>query len=246
MRPNRIPQKSMAWGERRTVDTATYVIAVGVAVAIANFLISVQGIEPLWRVLAISALVAVGVANFLVVLNFPGRFRDWRRKRRQVRALNGPSHLKPDLARLTEATAMLVYENRVGTLLYVARSIEGKAGKPDHIGPRVAAFGEHYQVIRDLGQWQKYWDSTPFVYFIRDAVAQFREIDSILDACYDLAQTVVIPPEIIKQWEVFKEQYNQLRLQWQGYFGRIAGAIGLTVNMLGSPARSLPQPARYA
>ncbi len=241
--------------ERRAVDNGSYVIVVGIVVGIANLLIAVPGIEPLWRGTAIGLLAVIGIVHVMILSNAHLRLRGWSRESRQKRVLNGRSRLIPDLEQLTKATKELLYDNRVGALYALALAIEMRASKVGQLGPMVAESGQHYKVFMEMAEHQKGWEVSHFITIVRNANEHFRHLDPILEACYQMAQTAGMggamkpantDPSIIKQWEDFKERFNLLRSQWQAYFDRIPAATGLHVALVGSAARSLPQAGRMS
>lgn len=232
------------YGVRSDPKAATYTITVGVAVAIVLLLLNIPALDLIWRVLAIAVLAFLEGLNLAVWANIPKRYSAWRTQRKYLRTLNRTSRLIPELKVLVENMEDVVFGSTVDSLHGLAQRIEQTAEATQQgLGAKVRELASHYQLIRDLAKVQTHWERMAFIDFVRHIGRFFQFIDPFLHDCRELAETAEIDDDVIRDWELFKERYNGLRVDWNTYFGRIPPAIGLSAQLLGEPARSLPRPA---
>ncbi len=231
--------------KREESSPATYTITVGVAIAVAVLLLTLPGLELIWRVASVLALVVLQALNLAVLAGIPRRVSGWRTRRRQLRTLNRTSGLVADLARLAGETHRVIYDEKVNNLPALVGEIGGK-GRPEwtnQFSREVRKLDSHYKVLRFIAEEQTRWERNPFLEFVRGIAEHFRFLDPVLDAFYEVAKEAPMSDNTLKNWESFKENYNQLRADWKAYFKRVPAAIGQHVELRGEPARSLPQPA---
>ncbi len=181
-------------------------------------------------------IVALDVITILALLGLFPRIRSWLRDRRDQSRLNRNPMLVAEMVRLVQRTKDALYENRVGSLLNLARVFT----EPDESLPNeVQRYRRAFEGLVGMSQVRGRWDRIRFSLIVRNVVEHFGIVQSVLDRLYNIVAHAKVSEESVAMWETFRERYNQLRNDWQHLSDEMLSVVGLSAEVPGEPARSL-------
>jgi len=213
------------------VEVAAVAILAIIAVLVFN-----PSLGPSVTAVVVVALVALEVTTILALLGLFTRIRSWLHDRRSERQLNRHPTLVPEMVRLVQRTRDTLYENRVGSLLNMARVLTETDGD---LPNEVLRYERAFRGLLSMSQARGRWDRIRFATLMRSVVDHFGIVQSVLDRLYTIVAHAEVSEESVATWETFKERYNQLRNDWQRLSDEMLAVIGLSAEVPGEPARSL-------
>jgi len=186
--------------------------------------------------LVVIVIIALEVILILALLGLFPRIRSWWQERRSQRRLNRSPMLVEEMRRLVRRTKDTLYENRVGSLLNLARTFtESDESLPNEL----LRYGRAFEGLVSLSNITSRWDRIRFTVLVRSVADHFGILQSVLDRAYPIVARAQVSEVSVATWETFREHYNQLRSDWQRLSGEMLKVIGLDAEVPGEPARSL-------
>jgi len=220
-----------ATATRIGIEVAAVAILAIIAVVIFN-----PSLGPSVTALVFVVLVALDVITILALLGLFPKIRSRLRDRRDQSRLNRNPMLVAEMVRLVQRTKDALYENRVGSLLSLARVFT----QPDEsLANEVQRYRRAFEGLVGISQVRGRWDRIRFALIVRNVVEHFGIIQSVLDRLYDTVAHAKVSEESVAMWETFRERYNQLRNDWQRLSDEMLSVVGLSAEVPGEPARSL-------
>src|SRR2546422_5717111 len=114
------------------VEVAAVAILAIIAVVVFN-----PSLGPSVTALVVVVLVALDAVTILALLGLFPRIRSWLHDRSSQRRLNRHPTLVPEMIRLVQRTQYALYENAIGSLLNVSRTIYGAGRGPAQRGAKI-------------------------------------------------------------------------------------------------------------
>lgn len=230
------------WGGDRDA-TATRIgveVAAVTILGIIALLLFNPTLGPSGTVLVVVVLIGLDVVLILALLGAFPRIRAWWQDRRSRVRLNRDLFLVREMVRLISRTNDALYENRVGSLLYMTSLLT----MPDQtLMNEVQRYAQALRGLVDMSQTRGPWTPNRFALLVRTVVTHFQLAESVLDRLYAVAANKEVTDNSLAVWESFREQYNQLRSDWQRLSDRMQATIHRDAQVRGAPARAL-QPLR--
>src|SRR5438445_3006281 len=200
------------------IEVASVAILAIIAVLIFN-----PSLGPSITALVVVVLVALVVVRLLALLGLFPRIRSWLHDRRSQKRLNRHPTLVPEMVRLVQRTQYALYENSVGTLLNVSRTLTA----PDESLPNeVLRYRRAFQGLLQLSQTRTPWDRSRCATLVRSVVEHFWIAQAVLDRLYTIVAHAKVSEDSVATWETFKERYNQLRNEWQRLSNEMLAVMG--------------------